>query len=291
MSVNYNSAIDLTPTASKNGYEFIGWNTNKNATTALSSLKMGTSNVTLYAIYKKIVTIPTNALCTNPTYNGSSQQLTSVTSGDGYTLSGYSGTNAGSYTVTASLSGFSRWSDGTTGNKTFTCSIGKKAVTVTASSGSKTYDGSALSNTTGCSITAGSVLTGHTVICSNSGSITNKGSVANTLNSVVVKSGTTDVSGNYAITKRNGTLTVNARSITVTASGGSKTYDGSSLTNASGCSVTSGSVVSGHTVTCSNSGSITNKGSATNTLSSVVIKSGTTDVSGNYSITKLNGSG
>ena len=288
-SVNYNSAIDLTPTASKNGYEFIGWNTNKNATTALSSLKMGTSNVTLYAIYKKIVTIPTNALCTNPTYNGSSQQLTSVTSGDGYTLSGYSGTNAGSYTVTASLSGFSRWSDGTTGNKTFTCSIGKKAVTVTASSGSKTYDGSALSNTTGCSITAGSVLTGHTVICSNSGSITNKGSVANTLNSVVVKSGTTDVSGNYAITKRNGTLTVNARSITVTASGGSKTYDGSSLTNASGCSVTSGSVVSGHTVTCSNSGSITNKGSATNTLSSVVIKSGTTDVSGNYSITKLNG--
>ena len=285
----YGSKIDLTPTASKSGYEFIGWNTNKNATTALSSLKMGTSNVTLYAIYKKIVTIPTNALCTNPTYNGSSQQLTSVTSGDGYTLSGYSGTDAGSYTVTASLSGFFRWSDGTTGNKTFTCSIGKKAVTVTASSGSKTYDGSALSNTTGCSITAGSVLTGHTVTCSNSGSITNKGSVANTLNSVVVKSGTTDVSGNYAITKRNGTLTVNARSITVTAGGGSKTYDGSALTNASGCSVTSGSVVSGHTVTCSNSGSITNKGSATNTLSSVVIKSGTTEVSSNYSITKANG--
>ena len=288
-SVNYNSAIDLTPTASKSGYEFVGWNTSASATTALSSLKMGTSNVTLYAIYKKIVTVPTNSLCTNPTYNGSSQQVTSVTSGDGYTLSGYSGTNAGSYTVTASLSGFSRWSDGTTGNKTFTCSIGKKAVTVTASSGSKTYDGSALSNTTGCSVTAGSVLTGHTVTCSNSGSITNKGSVANTLNSVVVKSGTTDVSGNYAITKVNGTLTVNAKAITVTASGGSKTYDGSALTNASGCSVTSGSVVSGHTVTCSNSGSITNKGSATNTLSSVVIKSGTTDVSGNYSITKANG--
>ena len=285
----YGSKIDLTPTASKSGYEFIGWNTDKNATTALSSLKMGTSNVTLYAIYKKIVTIPTSSLCSNPTYNGNSQQLTSVTSGDGYTLSGYSGTNAGSYTVTASLSGFSRWSDGTTGNKTFTCSIGQKSVTVTASSGSKTYDGSALTNASGCSIIAGGVLTGHSVTCSNSGSITNKGSVTNTLNSVVIRSGSTDVSGNYAITKRNGTLTVNARSITVTASGGSKTYDGSALTNASGCSVTSGSVVSGHSVTCSNSGSITNRGSATNTLSSVVIKSGTTDVSGNYSITKLNG--
>ena len=288
-SVNYNSAIDLTPTASKSGYEFIGWNTNKNATTALSSLKMGTSNVTLYAIYKKIVTIPTNTLCTNPTYNGSSQQITSATSGDGYTLSGYTGTDAKSYTVTASLSGFSRWSDGTTANKTFTCSIGKKAVTVTASSGSKTYDGSALSNTTGCSITSGSVLTGHSVTCSNSGSITNKGSTTNTLSSVVIKSGSTDVSSNYSITKANGTLTINAKAITVTAGSGSKTYDGSALSNSTGCSITSGSVLTGHSVTCSNSGSITNKGSITNTLSSVVIKNGSTDVTSNYSITKKNG--
>lgn len=55
-SVKYNSAIDLTPTATKSGYTFVGWNTNKDATTKLSSLKMGTSNVTLYAIYKKEIT-------------------------------------------------------------------------------------------------------------------------------------------------------------------------------------------------------------------------------------------
>ena len=287
-SVNYNSAIDLTPTASKSGYEFIGWNTNKNATTALSSLKMGTSNVTLYAIYKKIVTIPTNALCTNPTYNGSSQQITSATSGDGYTLSGYTGTDAKSYTVTATLSGFARWSDGTTANKTFTCSIGKKAVTVTASSGSKTYDGSALSNTTGCSVTSGSVISGHSVTCSNSGSITNKGSATNTLSSVVIKSGTTDVSGNYSITKANGTLTVNARATKCTSGSSSRGYNGSALTNTTGGSCTN--LVSGHSATFSgHKGTITNVGSVANTFGSVVIKSGTTDVSGNYSITKANG--
>ncbi len=55
-TVNYGSAIDLTPTATKSGYTFVGWNMNKDATTALSSLTMGTSNVTLYAIFKKILT-------------------------------------------------------------------------------------------------------------------------------------------------------------------------------------------------------------------------------------------
>ena len=286
-SVNYNSAIDLTPTASKSGYEFIGWNTAKNATTALSSLKMGTSNVTLYAIYKKIVTIPTSSLCTSPTYNGDSQQLTSVTSGDGYTLSGYNGTNAGNYTVTASLKGFSRWSDGTTDNKTFTCSINKKVITVTASSGSKTYDGSSLTNVSGCSVTSGSIVSGHTVTCSNSGSITNKGSAANTISSVVIKSGTTDVSGNYSITKVNGALTIKARSTTCTSASSSKGYNGSALINPTGGSCTN--LVSGHSATFTNTGSITNVGTTPNTISSVVIKSGTTDVSGNYVITKVNG--
>ncbi|MBQ7597606.1 MAG: InlB B-repeat-containing protein [Clostridia bacterium] len=50
------SAIDLTPTATKSGWTFVGWNTNQNATTALSLLNMGTSNVTLYAIFKKTLT-------------------------------------------------------------------------------------------------------------------------------------------------------------------------------------------------------------------------------------------
>ena len=51
--VEEGDAIDLTPTATKSGWTFVGWNTNKDATSKLSSLKMGTSNVTLYAIYRK----------------------------------------------------------------------------------------------------------------------------------------------------------------------------------------------------------------------------------------------
>ena len=52
-NVAENGGIDLTPTATKAGYNFIGWNTNSNATTGLQSLNMGTSDVTLYAIFSK----------------------------------------------------------------------------------------------------------------------------------------------------------------------------------------------------------------------------------------------
>lgn len=51
------NAIDLTPEATKTGYEFIGWNTDKNATTGLTSLTAGTEDITLYAIYKTTKTV------------------------------------------------------------------------------------------------------------------------------------------------------------------------------------------------------------------------------------------
>ena len=46
-------AVDLSVVSSKSGYEFVGWNTNSNAHEGLTTLKMGTSDITLYAIYKK----------------------------------------------------------------------------------------------------------------------------------------------------------------------------------------------------------------------------------------------
>ena len=74
--VNYGENIDLTPTATKEGWTFIGWNTNKDATTGLSSLKMEDSNVTLYAIYRKearTITITFNKNgATSQTPNGGS---------------------------------------------------------------------------------------------------------------------------------------------------------------------------------------------------------------------------
>ena len=54
--VKKGAVIDLTPTAYKSGWTFVGWNTNSAATTALTSLNMGTSDVTLYAIFSKTLT-------------------------------------------------------------------------------------------------------------------------------------------------------------------------------------------------------------------------------------------
>lgn len=51
------SSIPLTgKTAHKDGWEFVGWNTNKAATTALSSVTMD-DNKTVYAIFKKDITV------------------------------------------------------------------------------------------------------------------------------------------------------------------------------------------------------------------------------------------
>ena len=59
--VNYNAPIDLEVAATKNNYIFVGWNTDKNATTRLETLTMGTEPVTLYAIYKVVNEVSFNA--------------------------------------------------------------------------------------------------------------------------------------------------------------------------------------------------------------------------------------
>ncbi len=126
--VNYNSAIDLTPTASKSGWTFVGWNTNKDAHEALKSLNMGTSNVTLYAIFRKeaitrTVTYEkgtgvsaigkTSDSCTIPAvYNNATQgtsctvTLPSITASKGYTVDGwYQNTTKRAVGASISLSG------------------------------------------------------------------------------------------------------------------------------------------------------------------------------------------
>ncbi len=57
LEVSENSQIDLTPVANKEGYTFIGWNTDKDATVGLTAEEaiMGTSDVELFAIFSKTV--------------------------------------------------------------------------------------------------------------------------------------------------------------------------------------------------------------------------------------------
>ena len=68
-TLKYGASVDLTPTATKDNYTFVGWNTNKDAKQKLSTLTAGTSNITLYAIYSKQITVTYNK-------NGGSADLT-----------------------------------------------------------------------------------------------------------------------------------------------------------------------------------------------------------------------
>lgn len=51
------SAVDLTVAAEKNGWEHMGWNTDPDATAGMSSYILEDKDLTLYAIYKKEITI------------------------------------------------------------------------------------------------------------------------------------------------------------------------------------------------------------------------------------------
>lgn len=88
-------------------------------------------------------TKPTNSMCVARTYTGSAQTLTKATEGTGFTLSGYSKTSVGTYTITASLKSGYRWTDNSTANVTFECSIERSKTATTGACLNPTYNGSA----------------------------------------------------------------------------------------------------------------------------------------------------
>ena len=240
------------------------------------------------------------ASATSVTYNGS-QQTASVSISDAggnltsndYTISGNTGTNADSYTIT--ITGRNNYTD----TKTITWTIKKRPVTITADSASKTYDGTALTKN---SVTAsaqnntdntGMISSHHIHTWTVSGSQTTAGSSYSTVTAATIYNGThsgteSDVTNNYAITFAKGTLTVTARPITYKASDESKVYNGSTLKASNTAKLTSGSLPSGHTPTFTCAGEIgPGVSSGTKTLSSVVIRNGSgTDVSSSFTITK-----
>jgi len=103
-SVLYGGKADLTKKAEKSGYEFIGWNTNKDATSALTSYEPVTGNVTLYAIYSKTLTATFNyynsksetksVTIYNNATSGSITSPSALGTPSGYTFRHYSTSNA-----------------------------------------------------------------------------------------------------------------------------------------------------------------------------------------------------
>ena len=110
--------------------------------------------------------------------------------------------------------------------------INPKAVTITAKDASKTYDGTALSEAgfTASALEAGDTHT-FTVAMTDASTITNAGDVPNviaTVDGTAVTTGVEKRIGNYLVTTKDGTLTVNPANATVTITGatGTAAYDG-----------------------------------------------------------------
>ena len=111
-----------------------------------------------------------------------------------------------------------------TGIKEVTFSITPIRLTVTASSASKVYDGSALTKNE-FNITEGQLVDGQIISGTTSGSIIDVGETPNALTVVTVKdANNNDMTTNYDITKENGTLEVTPRELTVTANKKTKVY-------------------------------------------------------------------
>ncbi len=187
--------------------------------------------------------------------------------------------SAGTTYIRVRIEGDNNHNDKTCDTKTIT--LAKREVTIKASDQSRTYDGTALEADSTCEITSGIVVSGHTLSCTNTGSQTEVGSSTKTLSTIQVMSGSSDVSSNYTITKTNGTLTVNPKSLAVSWGTLTWTYDGNA--HSTTASVTTG--VSGETMSVSiSNNSITYKGTQAVTASCGSVSGGQAKCA-NYTLT------
>lgn len=132
----------------------------------------------------------------------------------------------------------------TTQNGTLTVEEAAIPIIITSGSASKTYDGKPLTDNS-WSITSGALAAGDEIeSAAVTGTMTNYGSASNVIGDVVIKHGTNDVTSNYNITKNPGVLTINKRTVQITADSADKTYDGTPL-YAPDYSITKGSFAEG----------------------------------------------
>ena len=252
-SVTYNTAVDLTPTATKEDYVFIGWNTSATATTALTSYKMPAKDVTLYAIFQKAVakiesgTTTTYYLTLQDAIDAAGTSATTVIMIDDVSLATTVGTVASGENIILDLNGHTIETTGTdvyviqnTGNLEVKDTVGGGKLTSTTSnivynSGNGRFvltsgtieagDKYGVSN----SSTATFEMNGGTVTSGNRGIynidsakvVINSGKIETTHNSIYNTTGTVQIKGgiitstDYATINNNneGTVTISAGTI------------------------------------------------------------------------------
>ena len=301
----------LNPVPSRIGYEFVGYYTEVNGggvkyynANGMGARTWGIdANTTLYAYWKKSLSNSdiTIEIPAQP-YNGS--ELTPVVtvydndsevSDEHYTITLPEGrTNAGDYTIGIHAKEGSTEYVGETGA---TFIISRKAVTITAGSDSRTYDGTALNNNT---FTATPLESGDThtftVEMTSESTITDVGTQPNVIakvDDVPVTLDTPNEVGNYLVTIANGTLTVDPKAVTITAGSDSRTYDGTALNKNT---FTATPLESGDThdftVVMTSESTITDVGTQPNVIAKVdgvAVETGEETIVGNYLVTTVNG--
>ena len=235
-NATFGSAMPAITPPTRTDCQFVGYYTGVNGGGTKYYNADGTSartwgidaNTTLYAYWKKSLSNSdiTIEIPAQP-YNGS--ELTpdvivkdngSEVSDEHYTVTLPEGrTNAGDYTIEIhAKEGSTAYFGGT--QATFT--ISRKAVTITAGSDSRTYDGTALNKNT---FTATPLESGDThtftVEMTSESTITDVGTQPNVIakvDGVAVETGEETIVGNYLVTTVNGTLTINpiTENVTVT---------------------------------------------------------------------------
>ncbi|MCH5164815.1 MAG: transglutaminase domain-containing protein [Clostridiales bacterium] len=159
-------------------------------------------------------------------------------------------------------------------------------IVVATSSETMDYDGTALT----CdewSIESGKLKDGHSLRVTVTGSQTEVGSSKNTAVAFVVDAKGNDVSGDYKISFKFGTLDVMPRKVVLQSASAEKDYDGTPLT-ASSCAIVGGTLIFGHEITYYINGTLTSSGKADNTFTATV-SDGERDVTHNYSFEYLFG--
>ncbi len=234
-----------------------GTDGNYNLSFTAGSLEIGKANATVTANSSTV------------TYSGAAQSVAGFAASglvngetiavlDGVSTSGGSGTNAGSYTHTAS---------GTDGNYNLSFTAGsleidKASATVTANSSTVTYSG-LLQSVTG--FTASGLVNGETIavldgVSTSGGAGTNAGSYTHTA------SGT---AGNYNLSFNAGSLTIDKANAAITANSSTVTYSGvaQSVTGFTASGLVNGETIAVLDGVSTSGGTGTNAGSYTHTAS------------------------
>ena len=162
-------------------------------------------------------------------------------------------------------------------------SLGKTDLLFVTESAEALYDGTPLTNHR-WTLNGGSLKDGHELKINYRGKQTNVGESENIIQVTIVDELGADVTGDYNIDYKFGTLKVNPRTLVITSESESKDYDGKPLTNTN-YEISEGgdALVKGHKAVVRITGFIIDPGSVNNTVNSVnVYDENGKDVTRNY---------